>query len=378
MHIGYKTMKYGKCFYDHIFQAEKVIIYGAGNICRQCLSLFDDSVKEKIIGIAVTTPQNNDNLVLGIEVKCIDAFSEDIDAVVIVAIQDEKIASAVKEELKLKNFDKIITVDYDMLAFYQVLSKIKRSDMYLKAVEPPTVLLNEEDIYERMLNLGKFLEGIGNQALEFRTLSMSWGGSSMLDYALLRALVVRYSIETYLEIGTYIGDSLTIVSDLVKRCYSISVPEEHPAHMKNWCHMRHMNDYSNELVVEDNMVQFLEDSKIFDFGKIKEAIGLYFIDGDHSYQGVLVDSLKVLERFDPENDFVVWHDCRTGAGTINLDVVGAIKEAAGNYFKNFYIFDYSMCGIYIPDKYINDFVKAGSSDKLSTYKVVLTKNIIEM
>lgn len=378
MHTGYETMKYGKCFYDHIFRAEKVIIYGAGTICRQCMSLFNDNVKKKIIGIAVTELKNNDRSVKGIEVKGIDAFLNDTDAVVIIAIQDKENISAIKEDLTIKNFEKIITADYEALVFYQILSGIKRSDIYLKAAEAPAVLLDQEEIYGKMLNVGKFLEKLGNQALEFRTLSMSWGGSSILDYALLRALVVRYQIETYLEIGTYIGDSLTIVSDLVKRCYSISVPENHPAHMKNWCHMRHMNDYSNRLVIEDNIIQYQEDSKKFDFEKVKENIGLYFIDGDHSYEGVLVDSLKVLEHFDPDNNFVVWHDCRTGAGMINLDVVRAIREAAGEYFKNFHIFDSSMCGIYIPDKYKSDFTKATHLDKLVTYKVILEKNKIEL
>ena len=145
--------------------------------------------------------------------------------------------------------------------------------------------------------------------------------------------------------------------------------------MRNWCHRNHTIDYSNKLVTGDNMIQYQEDSKEFDFRKINKSIGLYFIDGDHSYQGVLIDSLKVLEHFDPENSFVVWHDCRNSAGKIDLEVVGAIYEATWDeYFKNFFIFNNSMCGVYIPDKYINDFVKTMESDKLVTYQVVLEKN----
>lgn len=283
----------------------------------------------------------------------------------------------IRKQLEDKNFKRILAVDFEKLNFYRVLCRIPRSNMYL-GMESSCILPEEAELLKKELNIGKFLssgELRESQKIKFNTLSMVWGGSSLLDYALLRGLVIKYQIETYLEIGTYIGDSLTVVSDLVKKCYSITVPEDHPAHMRNWCHRNHTIDYSNKLVTGDNMIQYQEDSKEFDFGKINGSIGLYFIDGDHSYQGVLIDSLKVLEHFDPENSFVVWHDCRNSAGKIDLEVVGAIYEATGDeYFKNFFIFNNSMCGVYIPDKYINDFVKTMESDKLVTYQVVLEKN----
>ena len=374
---GYETMKYGASFYDCVDRSEKIIIYGAGNICRQFLSLFEVRLKEKLIGIAVTSMSGNDAVINGIRVGTLDKFLNDLDATVIIAINGEEIVKGIRKELKHKNFKKILAVDFEKLNFYRVLREIPRSNMYL-GMDSSCSLPEETELLEKELNIGKFLgseELRETQGIKFNTLSMVWGGSSLLDYALLRGLVIKYQIETYLEIGTYIGDSLTVVSDLVKKCYSITVPEDHPAHMRNWCHRNHTIDYSNKLVTGDNMIQYQEDSKEFDFGKINGSIGLYFIDGDHSYQGVLIDSLKVLEHFDPENSFVVWHDCRNSAGKIDLEVVGAIYEATGDeYFKNFFIFNNSMCGVYIPDKYINDFVKTMESDKLVTYQVVLEKN----
>lgn len=373
---GYDVMEYGKKFFECIEGSEKLIIYGAGNISRQCLSILENKIKEKIIGIAVTTLENNESILEGIQVKCIDTFVENLDSVVVIAIKDINIVSTIKKKLEKMGFSKILVAEYRMLSLYKELINIKRSEVLLKLKDVHNYP-GEREIFERALNVGRFIERCANSCLKFGTLSMTWGGSSILDYALLQCLVLKYQIQTYLEIGTYIGDSLTVVSDLVKRCYSISVPEEHPAHMKNWCHLRHMNDYSNRLVTKKNMIQYQEDSKKFDFEKIKEDIGLYFIDADHSYEGVLVDSLKVMDHFNPNSNFIVWHDCRFASGVINLDVVRAIYDASGEYFKNFYIFDNCMCGIYIPDKYIDDFVKSQSTDKLITYKISLIKNAQE-
>ncbi len=374
---GYDVMRYGKDFFDGIECSKKLIIYGAGNISRQCLSMFGDDIKGKVIGIAVTALDNNEHILEGIQVKCIDTYAEDIDSTVIIAIKDKGVVSTVRDNLERMGFRNILHVEYEMLKLYRTLAGIKRSKKLLESEEPFSCP-GEREIFDRALNVGRFIEECGKQSLEFETLSMTWGGSGMLDYALLQSLVLRYQISAYLEIGTYIGDSLTIISNLVEKCYSISVPEEHPAHMKNWCHLRHMNDYSNRLVTGRNMIQYQEDSKEFDFEKIKEDIGLYFIDGDHSYEGVLIDSLKVMDHFNPIRDFIVWHDCRYASGAVNLDIVRVIYEASGEYFKNFYIFDNCMCGIYIPDKYVNDFVKAKSTDKLITYKVVLSKNENEL
>ena len=378
---GYETIKYGKLFYDYLNGSEKIIIYGAGHVCRQCLSVFDKRIKERIIGIAVSSMDGNAAFIDGIEVKVIDEFRKYSDVIIVIAIQDKEIITSVQKKLEDKNFIKKVVADYEKLDFYRMLDRIPRSKI-VSQMEDLNFFSEHSKFVEKTLNIGKFLDCDKlrkDEGLKFNTLSMAWGGSSMLDYALLRGLVIKYQIDTYLEIGTYIGDSLTVVSDLVQRCYSITVPEEHPAHMKNWCHIRNSIDYSNKLVTGDNIVQYQVDSKEFDFGEIKENIGLYFIDGDHSYKGVLIDSLKVFEHFDPENNFIVWHDCKNGAGIIDLDVVGAIFEAAGKeYFENFFIFNNSMCGIYIPDKYLNDFVKATLSDKLMTYKVVLEKNEVEL
>ena len=92
---GYETMKYGASFYDCVDRSEKIIIYGAGNICRQFLSLFEVRLKEKLIGIAVTSMSGNDAVINGIRVGTLDKFLNDLDATVIIAINGEEIVKEI-------------------------------------------------------------------------------------------------------------------------------------------------------------------------------------------------------------------------------------------------------------------------------------------
>ncbi len=220
------------------------------------------------------------------------------------------------------------------------------------------------ELSKRVLSLGKFL---GDEPLTFRTLSFTWGGSGVLDYALLRQLAIKYKLKNYLEIGTYIGDSLKNLSDICQKCYSISVPEDHPAHMKYWCEKKGMQDYSGRLIDENNMISIQCDSRLFNYRSIPDKIDLVFIDGDHSYEGVLSDTINIFDIVDLSDTFIVWHDCRK-IGELNMEVLTGIKDGMNELFENFYVFDNNNCGIYIPDKYLTDFIEAKPYD-FYTYEI---------
>lgn len=229
--------------------------------------------------------------------------------------------------------------------------------------------VNIEELYYKCININSLLNDL-DELYVFNTICFTWGGSEILDYALIQALIKKYKLKNYLEIGTYTGESLCVAADVAEQCYSIAVLENHPAHMKKWCASRHLKDYSNLLVDRDNMVQYLEDSYYFDYSKVTEKIDLYFVDGDHSYRGVFIDSIKIFEHIDTENTFVLWHDVRNGLG-LNKEIVRAIHDAIGEKFEGFYTFDYSMCGLYVPPKYRNDFKMISVDDEIGRYKIQL-------
>lgn len=285
---------------------------------------------------------------------------------------DAKIYIATIHELDVINqlismgieMDRIITFNIS-LVMESVTEKYKKYE-------------REERLMEEIkkISIGKLLSTIKNGTMNLSSISFIPGSSGVLDFALLRALMLKYNLKTYLEIGTYIGESINIITDIADKCYSISVPESHPCSMKNWCKKYGMQDYSNRLINKSNIVQFLEDSKEFDFGRIQDKIDLYFIDADHSYDGVLNDTRKVFDH-KAKDSIVVWHDFKKSRNKLNMDVISAVEDTlSSKEFENIFLFDNNICGIYIPDKYLADFHNMTYFDKNELYTYDLDYHII--
>lgn len=222
--------------------------------------------------------------------------------------------------------------------------------------------------------LAKFLQMVTNSdALELDNVCFKSGGSSVLDYIFIKGIMQYFKLHTYLEIGTYIGESINNVSAIAEKCYSITVPCEHPASMKKFCEKYGMVDFSNKLVNQPNIIQYLVDSKEFNFNTIEENIDVYFIDGDHSLAGIENDTRKVFAHKE-ENSFVIWHDVKKEGHQINEVTIDAIYRIIGiEGLKNFYICDMNRCGIYVPNGFCElfDSLCNYSREILYTYKLSL-------
>lgn len=201
----------------------------------------------------------------------------------------------------------------------------------------------------RCIKLGRFLkESIGDDILLHKMPNI-YGGSSQLDYAFLLAVAKHFGVKTYLEVGTYIGASIYNMSLICDMCYGISASPDSSYSMGLFCKTNNLPDYSDWLTHEKKIhMLYCKDSKDFDFGSIKENIDMYFIDADHSYTGVYVDTQNIFAD-KSENSIVVWHDFQQNRQYD--DVVIAVKDALGDEFNNVYITDNNYCGIYIPPRF---------------------------
>ncbi|MBR1421469.1 MAG: class I SAM-dependent methyltransferase [Selenomonadaceae bacterium] len=176
------------------------------------------------------------------------------------------------------------------------------------------------------------------------------GGSGVFDYALLYSLARKFNCKKYLEIGTYIGVSINILTDICDELHSITAEPGAPYSMKNWCKARNIPDYSERLTYSPKIVHHYGDSKTFNFNSIPQNIDLYFIDGDHSFNGVYCDTINVFKHRKPKS-IVVWHDFKGG----NREVAWAVKSALSpEEWKNVFCFDMNICGIYLEPEYQRD------------------------
>lgn len=200
--------------------------------------------------------------------------------------------------------------------------------------------------------MGKFLQSVGE--INFKLAFRPWG-SGVLDYAFLRALALKYKVRKYLEIGTYIGESLKAVADICEQCYSITAPQGSPYAVIDSCKFYNLPDYTDRLANDPNVMQFYCDSKAFNWAEAPEDIDLYFIDGDHSYKGVYCDTKNVFAT-KKESAIVVWHDFKNSNPTLlTSEVATAVKDAIGEEFDKVFCVDNNMCGVYLPKIYQHDF-----------------------
>ncbi len=309
---------------------KQIIIWGAGNWGEQAYWYYKE--KGDILFYVDSAPQK-----VGMEaftgggvVRSVDAIKDYMDAKIVIAVADDEGISEYLKSIGIK----------DIIQFPRMLNKKNEAIM---------TKLNED----RSINLGEILQNL--HGIKLQCVFSPWG-SGVLDYAFLRAIVMKYHLKKYLEIGTYIGESLKAISDLCQKCYSITVPNDSTYSMTRTCKKANFPDYSGRLADDMNVQHFYCDSKKFEWSQVPQDIDLYFIDGDHSYRGVFFDTRNVFTHKKADS-IVIWHDFKNAnLGVAHSEVAVAVKDAIGEAFDNVYCVDNNMCGIYLPPKYQSDLI----------------------
>lgn len=220
-----------------------------------------------------------------------------------------------------------------------------------------------------ILNLGAFLETIS--PLELEQVTLLRGGSNILDYLFLKGLVIKFNFSTYLEVGTWSGESIALIAAVAKKCYSISLPDEEVS--RGFLDFWGKNNFSRYFSKnKGNITHFCENSKSFDYSRISDCIDLVFIDADHSYSGIKSDTKRIFGKIDPEHTIVVWHDFKSKYDEAISTTVDAIYDALPERLhKNIYGVDSNNCGVFLPDKYKRYFDFKNNRNEVYSYGISL-------
>ncbi len=259
------------------------------------------------------------------------------------------------------------------IGLVRVYNEINKSNSleYKKECESAQLLLSLRS--ERKLDGGKFLESFGE--IRLRNLTYITGGSGVLDYALLKALAMKFELKNYLEIGTYIGESIFNVSDVCERCIGITADPHSPFAASSFCRTNNTPDFSNRLTGAGNIeIHYCMDSKEYDFSKFDKIPDLVFIDAGHHYLDVKSDTENIW-KIKKDNTIIVWHDFVDAYG-----VVAGVRDALGDEFDNVFVFDNNICGVYLPKPYREYFSESKyffseESNKITMYTYNTVLNI---
>jgi hypothetical protein len=92
-------------------------------------------------------------------------------------------------------------------------------------------------------------------------------------------------------------------------------------------------------------------SQTYDFDQLNKKFDLIFIDGDHSYEGVLTDTINSFKIRKDKSSIIVWHDYGNSPEKVRHSVLAAILDGVPREFhKNLYHVSNTLCAVYIENR----------------------------
>jgi predicted O-methyltransferase YrrM len=174
--------------------------------------------------------------------------------------------------------------------------------------------------------------GIHPEAVEVSIpILQGYVGLSELEKLTLAVLARRFNSLPIFEIGTAAGSSTILLAKNTRQIvYTLDLPD-HQEQKTALCRMR-----TDDKVISgrvrgafirearlDNIVELQGDSAVYDFSCHSDRIGLFFIDGAHSFQYVCSDT-HIASHSCTADGILVWHDFGSSRGVCKfLDILAS-------------------------------------------------------
>jgi len=153
------------------------------------------------------------------------------------------------------------------------------------------------------------------------------GNVTLTELVVLDGLVRRHAPARVLEIGTFDGrTTLNLASNTSPNAeiHTLDLPQSQVGALPvEDGELRYIKKPQPGMRIaghrfEKQIVQHLGDSALFDFSRFGKSLNLVFVDGAHSQEYVLNDSLKAIEGLDQRSGVIVWHDYGSWNGVTNV------------------------------------------------------------
>lgn len=176
------------------------------------------------------------------------------------------------------------------------------------------------------------------------------GNSLPIDIALLKSFAQTYQDCKYFEIGCWRGESLYNVAQTAHKCVSLSLSGEEMVQMGFDSRLPQQNHF---LTAKLPNVEFhLHNSFTFDYSTLNDKFDLIFVDGDHHYKGVRIDSSNVVKLRKDDTSIIVWHDYGISPERPRAEVLAGILDGLPKELHpNLYHISNTLCAVLIMKEY---------------------------
>ena len=174
---------------------------------------------------------------------------------------------------------------------------------------------------------------------------------------MLKCLAQRYKDCSYLELGSFRGESIANVADVAKDCTSVTLsPQEMTAMGFHEGYLKTDRIFS---INRPNITYHLHNTLTFDFSTLNKKFDLISVDADNTYSSVLQDTQNVFKLLKDEHSIIIWHNYSTDLenGGVRQDMMAGILDGTPpEYRGNLYHVSNTICAIFIRGKFPSTFL----------------------
>lgn len=188
-----------------------------------------------------------------------------------------------------------------------------------------------------------------NEPINIVPYSFLSGSSLITDFLLLKLACLRTKATDYLEIGTWRGESVANVAEIVQNCFTLNLSDHQLAAIG--LTKKYIDSHRFFSKDKSNVTHLFGDSKSFDFQGLNRKFDVIFIDGDHHTDAVESDTKRLFPLLKKSNSMLIWHDAKKDTETPRYEVLlGIYRAIPTELHKNIYLVENSLCAIYISEE----------------------------